>query len=65
MMEDWAANGAHVDEGSPAEAAAYVAELAGDLATIARRHGLDALGHILDMAKLEAENVTRYSKGRR
>jgi hypothetical protein len=48
-----------------AAAAAYVAELSGDLATIARRHGLDALGYILDMAKLEAENATRHVHGRR
>jgi hypothetical protein len=48
-----------------AEAAAYVAELAGDLASIARRHGLDALGYILDMARLEAENETRWANGQR
>jgi hypothetical protein len=46
-------------------AAAYVAELSADLATIARRHGLVALGYILDMAKLEAENATRHVNGRR
>jgi hypothetical protein len=40
-------------------AAAYVAELAGNLATIARQHGLDALGFILEMARLEAENAMR------
>jgi hypothetical protein len=40
-----------------AGAAAYVAELTGDLAAIARRHGLDTLGYILEMAKLEAENA--------
>ncbi len=37
--------------------AAYVAELAGDLASLSRRHGLDTLGYILEMAKLEAENI--------
>jgi hypothetical protein len=56
--------GASRQTGTPAEAAAYVAELAGDLASIARRHGLDALSYILDMAKLEAENVSRFSNGR-
>ncbi len=40
-------------------AGAYVAALATDLATIARQHGLDALGYILDMARLEAQNVSR------
>jgi len=38
-------------------AAAYVAELSSDLAAIARRHGLDTLGYLLDMARLEAETV--------
>jgi hypothetical protein len=46
-------------------AAAYLAELTGDLAAIARRHGLDALGYLLDMAKLEAENATRHMNRRR
>jgi hypothetical protein len=48
-----------------AQAAAYVAELSADLASLARRHGLDTLGYILDMAHLEAENVTRHVNGRR
>jgi hypothetical protein len=46
-------------------AAAYVAKLTADLASIARRHGLDALGYILEMARLEAENATRHVNGRR
>jgi hypothetical protein len=49
----------------PVAAAAYVAELSADLATIARRHGFVALGYILDMARLEAENATRHVNGRR
>lgn len=42
-----------------AETAAYIATLSGELALMARRHGLDALGYLLEMAKLEAENATR------
>jgi hypothetical protein len=38
-------------------AAAYIADLSGGLAEIARRHGLSTLGYLLDMAKLEAESV--------
>lgn len=38
-------------------AAAYIADLAGGLAVIARRHKLETLGYLLDMAKLEAENA--------
>lgn len=36
-------------------AAAYLAQLSGDLAGIARRHGLDTLCYLFDMARLEAE----------
>jgi hypothetical protein len=46
-------------------AASYIAELSAELAALARRHRLDALGYILDMAKLEAENATRHVNGRR
>jgi hypothetical protein len=45
-----------------AAAAAYIAELSSDLAQIARRHGLDALGFILDMARLEAEALSRLQQ---
>jgi len=38
-------------------AATYIADLTGGLAQIARHHGLNTLGYLLDMAKLEAENV--------
>jgi hypothetical protein len=37
--------------------AAYIADLAGGLAQMARQHGMITLGYLLDMAKLEAENV--------
>jgi hypothetical protein len=47
-----------------AAAASYVAELSAELANLARQHGLDALGYILDMARLEAENATRHVNGR-
>ena len=46
-------------------AASYVAELSGELALLARHHRLDALGYILEMARLEAENVTRFINGKR
>jgi hypothetical protein len=48
-----------------AAAASYIAELSTELANLARQHGLDALGYILDMARLEAENATRHVNGRR
>jgi len=48
-----------------AAAANYVPELSAELAALARQHGLDALGYILDMARLEAENSTRHVNGGR
>jgi hypothetical protein len=33
--------------------------MATELAQLARRHGFDALGYLLDMARLEADNLTR------
>jgi len=52
-------SGAHAAEADRAAAANYVSELSVELAKIARRHGLDTLAFILDMACLEAENVNR------
>jgi len=49
----------NLDPADRAAAAAYVAEMSSDLAAIARRHGLDTLSYILDMARLEAENASR------
>jgi hypothetical protein len=39
------------------QAAAYVADLTADLARMARNHGLEALGYLLDMARLEARSI--------
>jgi hypothetical protein len=50
--------------GDPDNVASYVATLSGDLALMARRHGLDTLGYLLDMARLEAENLTRATTER-
>jgi hypothetical protein len=44
---------------TPDEAARYIASLADELAKLARRHGLDVLGHLLEMARLEADQATR------
>jgi hypothetical protein len=50
-----------------AAVASYVATLSNDLATMARRSGLDTLGYLLEMVRLEAESVTRHTgpNGRR
>ena len=47
-----------------AEAASYIAEMTASLAKMARNHDLEALGYILDMARLEAENAIRHVRGR-
>ncbi len=43
-----------------AEVAVYVASMSADLATMARRTGLDTLGYLLEMVRLEAENAARH-----
>ena len=47
--------------------ASYVATLSTDLATMARRTGLNTLGYLLEMVRLEAESVNRHNgpNGRR
>jgi hypothetical protein len=47
------------------EAAAYMAEMAGSLAAVARQHGLDTLAYLFDMAHEEAQNNAPPSDGRR
>ncbi len=50
-----------------AAVASYVATLSNDLASMARRTGLDTLGYLLEMVRLEAESVARHNgvNGRR
>ena len=47
--------------------ASYVASLSNDLAGMARRNGLETLGYLLEMVRLEAESQIRQSStnGRR
>jgi hypothetical protein len=47
------------------QAAAYMAEMAGSLAVMARQHGFDALAYLFDMAHEEAQSITPPSDGRR
>lgn len=41
--------------------ASYVATLSADLATLARRSGLDTIGYLLEMVRLEAESAARHN----
>jgi len=49
--------------GSRAAVASYVATLSADLAAMARRQGLETLGYLLEMARLEAESTNRPNDG--
>jgi hypothetical protein len=48
--------------GDREHAAAYVASLTGELASLVRRHRLDTLSYILDLARLEAEEVVQEAQ---
>jgi hypothetical protein len=43
----------------PQKVAAYIAAMAAELATLAKSQRLDALGRILDMARMEADQIAR------
>jgi hypothetical protein len=44
---------------SAPEAAAYIASLTEELARLAKRHDLDSLAFILEMARLEADQLSK------
>jgi hypothetical protein len=47
------------EPGDRVAVANYVATLSADLAIMARRTGLETLGYLLEMVRLEAENASR------
>lgn len=47
------------------DVAHYIASLSADLAVMARRTGLETLGYLLEMARLEAENACRQGGNER
>lgn len=53
------------EDGSQTEVASYVATLSNDLSLLARRSGLDTLGYLLEMVRLEAESLIRSDGDRR
>ncbi|HEY4141516.1 MAG TPA: hypothetical protein VGM57_08890 [Pseudolabrys sp.] len=48
------------EPGDRTAVATYVATLSADLATMARSTGLDTLGYLLEMVRLEAESSARH-----
>ena len=51
------------EPGSRAAVASYVAALSADLDAMARRQGLETLGYLLEMARLEAGSANRPNNG--
>jgi hypothetical protein len=49
------------ESGDRTAVAAYVASLSADLANMARETGLDTLGYLLEMVRLEAESSARQN----
>ncbi len=52
-----------IEAGGRTAVASYVAKMSADLAGMARRTGLDTLGYLLEMVRLEAESAKRQSNG--
>ncbi len=50
-------------DGGPQEAAHYIKGALEDLGRVARRHGHDMLGYLIDMAHLETDEILQ--RGRR
>lgn len=48
--------------GDRVQAAAYVAGLTAELASLVRRHRLDTLAYLLDMVRLEAEETVQRAR---
>jgi hypothetical protein len=44
---------------SPAASALYIASLAEELARLARTHGFETLAYLLDLARLEADQISK------
>jgi hypothetical protein len=49
------------ESGDRTAVATYVASLSADLANMARETGLDTLGYLLEMVRLEAESSARQN----
>jgi len=53
----------HASQGGKAhDAAHYIACLTGELARLAENYDLDTLAYILGMARLEADQIAKYSE---
>ncbi len=50
------------DLSGPTEIAAYIASLSAELGTLARKAGFNTLEYLLEMVRLEAENLRRQAR---
>ena len=50
-------------DGGPLEAASLISGTVVELAQLAHRHRLDMLAHLLEMARLEADEFIRHQQG--
>lgn len=49
---------------SPGASALYIASLAEELARLARTHGFETLAYLLDLARLEADHISKSSSSK-
>ena len=61
---DASPSGGSARSGGPDEAAIYIKSAIAELSHVARRHGHDMLGYLLDMAQMEAEQIVARHRSR-
>jgi hypothetical protein len=49
---------------SPRASALYIASLAEELARLARTHGFETLAYLLELARLEADHISKSSSSK-
>jgi hypothetical protein len=57
-------NGGIAQSASPESVALYIGAMTQELGRLAKANGLDALGYLLDMARLEADQVSKVGEER-
>jgi hypothetical protein len=56
-------NGHQPEASDTPDTALYIASMADELALLAKSHNLEALAYILDMARLEADQISKRRVG--
>ncbi len=55
-------NGSSIQSASPESVAFYIGAMTQELGQLAKANGLDALGYLLDMARLEADEISKVGE---